>query len=334
MSTTDRQPDLFDFGGVPLHPRVALDITVPEPLRPHLRIGTCSWKYDSWKGLLYDEGKTYRADDYLGDYARHLDSVEIDQWFWSLFPAGVSLPAEDTVQQYAASVPDDFLFTIKAPNALTLTHHYGRQPKEHAGFANRPNEHFLDLDLLSRFLDRLAPMGGKLGPVVFQFEYLNRKKMPSREEFLEHLDRFLAGAPGGYQYAVEARNPNYLSQEFFDLLGRHGVGYVFLEGYFMPHIGEVWSKYRPTTAEFAVIRLHGSDRSDIEKRTGGKWNRLVDPKPDGLAATAEIVRGNAARKITTFVNVNNHFEGSAPLTIERLLAKIGEDGEERPDSLR
>lgn len=317
----ERQPNLFDLDdGQPSGP--GLNLTVPESLRPYLRIGTCSWKYDSWKGLLYDEGKSYRPDDYLADYAKHLDTVEVDQWFWSLFPTGVTLPSAETVKPYADSVPDDFRFTVKAPNAITLTHYYGRQPKQHSEFANRPNEHFLDLDLLNRFLERLSPMAGKLGPILFQFEYLNKKKMPSLSAFLEHLDRFFAGAPGGLQYAVETRNPNYLSPEFFDLLAKHGVGYVFLEGYFMPHIGEVWDKFQLATADFAVIRLHGSDRSDIEKRTGEKWNHVVDPKPDGLAAAAKIVRANAARKVTTFVNVNNHFEGSAPLTIERLVAEL------------
>jgi hypothetical protein len=39
-----------------------------------LRIGTCSWKYDSWKGLVYDEERDYRAYDYLGDYALHFNT--------------------------------------------------------------------------------------------------------------------------------------------------------------------------------------------------------------------------------------------------------------------
>ena len=43
-----------------------------------VKIGTCSWKYPSWKGILYSErvGKNY-----LSEYARHYDTVEIDQWF-------------------------------------------------------------------------------------------------------------------------------------------------------------------------------------------------------------------------------------------------------------
>jgi uncharacterized protein YecE (DUF72 family) len=323
--TTDSQPDLFGSSQT-AGPGDGLNLTIPEPLRPFLRLGTCSWKYDSWKGLLYDAGKTYRADNYLADYAKHLTTVEIDQWFWSLFPTGVTLPATDTVKQYAESVPDDFRFTVKAPNAITLTHYYAKQPKSAAEFANRPNDQFLDLDLLSRFLERLSPLGSKLGPIMFQFEYLNKTKMPSLAAFLERLDRFLAGAPKGFQYAIEMRNPNWLSPALFDLLARHGAGFVFLEGYYMPHIGEVWNKLHPATADFAVIRLHGPDRSKIEEMSGEKWDRVLDPHPEGLTAAATIVRANAARKAVTFVNANNHFEGSAPRSIGRLLEVLAREG--------
>jgi hypothetical protein len=58
---------------------------------------------------------------------------------------------------------------------------------------------------------------------------------------------------------------------------------------------------------------------EIETTTGGLWNRIVSPKPKGLKAAAQIVRANRKRTMTTFVNINNHFEGSAPVTVERFL---------------
>jgi uncharacterized protein YecE (DUF72 family) len=289
---------------------------------PLLRIGTCSWKYDSWKGLVYDPDRTYRADDYLADYARRYSTVEIDQWFWSLFPTGVRLPDPAVARRYAESVPDDFVFTVKAPNALTLTHHYARQPKGAEEFANRPNAEFLSHALLDQVLERLRPLGEKLGSLMFQFEYLNRQKMPSREAFLEHLDAFFAGAPRGIPYAIETRNPNYLGAPFFRLLERHRVGFVYLEGYYMPPIREVFERFRPAVADPCVIRLHGPDRKGIEEQAGGTWNRIVSPQPESLAAAAEIYLANRERSIRTFVNVNNHFEGSAPLTILRFLERF------------
>lgn len=292
---------------------------IPEDLRPFLRIGTCSWKFDTWKGLFYDPSKTYRPDDYLPDYARHLDTVEIDQWFWSLFPGGIRLPDIGTVKTYAESVPDDFIFTIKAPNSLTLTHFYAKQTRKYAEYAGKANKYFLDNELLERFLERLTLMENKLGPIMFQFEYLNKKKMPSKEIFLSRFHEFMERAPKGYQYAVEIRNPNYFSPILFKFLKEHHIGFVYLEGYYMPHIGEVFAKFEPATADFCIIRLHGGDRMEIEEATGELWNRVISPKPKGLEAAARIVRANRKRNILTFVNLNNHFEGSAPLTAQRFI---------------
>ena len=298
------------------------ELKMPEKYRPYLRIGTCSWKYDSWKGLVYDAEKQYGPYDYLTDYARFFNTVEIDQWFWSLFPQEAKLPDSQMVRIYADSVPDDFLFTVKAPNSITLTHYYAKQPPALKGYANRQNPHFLDVGLLNRFLETLEPMRDKLGPIMFQFEYLNKKKMPSKKVFLERLDEFFEQAPKGFDYAVETRNPNYLAEDFFDFLRARGLGFVMLEGYYMPPIAEVAAENDVQTAKFAIVRLHGPDRRGIEARTGGLWSEVVDPKDEGLKAAASIIAQNAREGIRTVVNVNNHYEGSAPLTIQRLLRLI------------
>jgi uncharacterized protein YecE (DUF72 family) len=309
-----------------------LNLEIPPECRGHLRLGTCSWKYESWKGLVYPADAKYSPDDCLRDYARLFNTVEVDQWFWSLFPAGVRLPDAAVVRRYAESVPADFVFSVKAPNAITLTHFYARQPKAQERFANQPNPHFLSRDMLQRFLDSLAPMGAKLGPIMFQFKYLNKTKMPSKEAFFDKLHEFFTRAPQGFCYAIECRNPNYLSPEFFDYLRRDGLGYVFLEGYFMPPMADVYRKWDTRNDAATIIRLHGPDRPGIEERTGAAWNRIVDPKPQSLAAAAEIVRANVPLGRRTFVNVNNHFEGSAPLTIERFL-KLLTEGEPPPFEL-
>ncbi|MHB8056136.1 MAG: DUF72 domain-containing protein [Candidatus Aminicenantales bacterium] len=297
-----------------------------EKWRSAVKVGTCSWKYDSWKGLVYESGKSYRPRDYLADYGQQFDTVEVDQWFWSLFPGTVRLPDPRDVRLYAESVPADFVFTIKAPNALTLTHFYVKGGPADPASAGAPNPRFLDSALLDQFLDRLSPLGKKTGPIMFQFEYLNRKKMPSKEAFFEAFGPFIQKAPRGFSYAVETRNPNYLSEAFFNFLREHKLGFVYLDGYYMPPIGSVFKTYRPLPADFAVIRLHGGDRAEIEKDTGEVWNAVVAPKPEGLAAAAAHTPENHPRKIKTDVNVNNHYEGSAPLSVGRFL-EIFEAGE-------
>ena len=298
------------------------ELKIPRKFKSHLKVGTCSWKYDSWAGLIYQKGIKYTADAYLPDYARFFNTVEIDQWFWSLFPGSVRMPDEKTVYTYTESVPDDFIFTVKAPNSITLTHFYKRQPKNYAEYADKPNKHFLDPKLLHVFLKKLEPMGDKLGPVMFQFEYLNKKKMSSKEEFFDRLHDFFQDAPTGYQYAIETRNKNYLSDEFFEFLRDHELGFVYLDGYYMPPISWVHENFDTKTTDYSIIRLHGGDRAGIEKITGSVWDKIVDPKDKGLQTAARIVSENKMNKVSTYVNVNNHYEGSAPVTIQRLLEFI------------
>ena len=84
-----------------------------------LHIGTCSWKYDSWRGLIYSADKQI---NYLEEYSRHYRTVEVDQWFWSLFGEDTAvLPKATVVSEYGSSVPDDFVFCAKVPNSITLT---------------------------------------------------------------------------------------------------------------------------------------------------------------------------------------------------------------------
>ncbi|NCQ18461.1 MAG: DUF72 domain-containing protein [Ignavibacteria bacterium] len=93
------------------------------------RIGTCSWKYDSWKGIIYS---AKAEQNYLDEYSKHFNTVEIDQWFWSLLSEKrIILPKETDVKLYADSVPDDFKFTIKIPNSITLLTFIGRIMPNH-----------------------------------------------------------------------------------------------------------------------------------------------------------------------------------------------------------
>lgn len=105
--------------------------------QPPPRFGTCSWKYDSWRGLVYSDAPKL---DYLSEYAQHFDCVEVDQWFWSLFgPDQLRLPSPALAAEYAAAVPKSFRFAVKLPNALTLTHYYAKTKTEPL----MPNPHFL-----------------------------------------------------------------------------------------------------------------------------------------------------------------------------------------------
>lgn len=285
-------------------------------MRLKSNIGTCSWKYDSWKGLLYTSKKPM---NYLQEYSRHYNTVEVDQWFWSLFPGdNVVLPKPEVAREYAASVPQDFIFCVKVPNSITLTHHYQR------GKAGplQPNPYFLTVDLFHRFLDNLEPLHPNLGPVIFQFEYLNKQKMSGVGEFFDRFGEFVEQLPTDFSYFVELRNPSWLNIRYFDFLAGKGLYHVFLQGYYMPSIFDLYGKHLEQLQSKAVIRLHGSDRKGVEEKAGKDWSQILEPKDQEIKVLARMMANMCTRSIEPFVYVNNHFEGCAPLTIRRLRRAI------------
>lgn len=278
----------------------------------HVRIGTCSWKFPSWAGLVYS-----RTGDinYLSEYARVYDTVEIDQWFWSLFDGSAPvLPRAETVQDYVASVGPEFRFTVKAPNSITLTHYYNKGPRGPL----KENPHFLSDELWEAFIASLAPMLPQVSMIMLQFEYLNRMKMRSLPDFLSRLQPFLARHRDRCPIGVEIRNPNYLRDEFFTALDAAGVSPVLVHGYYMPPVWETYSAQRERISRHCVLRLLGPDRKGIEEETGKRWDSVVQPREDEFEAIGGVIRDLLGRGIDATLNVNNHYEGSAPRTISRI----------------
>ena len=283
-----------------------------------LCIGTCSWKYPSWAGLVYSEPK---GINYLLEYARQYSTVEIDQWFWSLMGDGrILLPKSKDVEEYAAAVPDDFRFTVKAPNSITLTHPYGQR----AGSPPAANPSFLSEEIMRDFCQRLEPIREKLGMVFFQFEYLNRQKMTSQQQFQQLVQKYRSRLPEGIAYGLEIRNSSWLNTDFFEFLLDAKLSPVLLQGYWMPPLTEVYEKHRARILKHPVVvmRLMGADRQGIEKEAEGSWDKILWSKEEEINAITGIIRDILAAGVDLYVNINNHYEGSAPRSIARLLDKL------------
>ena len=279
-----------------------------------LHIGTCSWKYPSWEGLVYDSKK---PENFLQEYARKYESVEIDQWFWSLFGIDkVVLPKTEVVQEYIDSVPSNFRFVIKAPNSLSLTHLY----KSQTSGALVENPHFLSPDLYQTFLNSMGPMQYQIGAINLQFEYLNKVKIPSPQLFLDQFVNFIKNIDTTIPLCIEIRNPNFLNSNYFQTLTQHSIGHTFCQGYYMPDILAVYDDFSQHLQGTSIIRLLGPDRQGIEKTTGKSWDKVVAPKDSEIPGIARLVRKMVDQAgMDIYLNVNNHYEGSAPVTIEKLL---------------
>jgi len=77
-------------------------------------IGTSGWSYDQWQGILYPE-RTPSAKR-LAYYVQRFTTVEANNTFYYW-------PRDSTFEEWCDQLPDDVVFTVKAPRALTHYSH-------------------------------------------------------------------------------------------------------------------------------------------------------------------------------------------------------------------
>lgn len=186
-------------------------------MRRSIFIGTSGWHYQHWKGPFYPEGMQPR--DFLSFYAEHFRTVEINNSFYKL-------PSLETMEAWRDTVPEDFVFAVKANRFIT-----------HMKKLRDPEQPLRNL------YDRIKGLGEKRGPILFQ--------LPPRWHFNpERLAHFLSCLAPDYRYAFEFRDPSWYDPRALELLERHGAAFCIydLAGHESPI---------QVTAPFVYLRLHG-----------------------------------------------------------------------------
>ncbi|MBO9542554.1 DUF72 domain-containing protein [bacterium] len=223
------------------------------------RIGTSGWAYPHWRGPFYPRELAPGA--WLDYYARHFDTVEINRSFYRL-------PTPEAAAAWAAAVPEDFCFAVKASRYLT----HLKKLKDPA-------------PALSRLFAAIAPLGDKLGPVLYQ--------LPPRWRFdAERLAGFLGALPQGLA-AVEFRDPSWYRPEAYRLLADHGVALCASS---FPGLPMVWE----ATGGIGYVRLHGTAVPYGDRYT-----------PNALGVIAQRVRNLLRRGLDVYVYFDNDAEAFA-----------------------
>jgi uncharacterized protein YecE (DUF72 family) len=256
--------------------------------QPPIRIGTSAFTAAGWEGGFYPQGLPAREQ--LSYYARHFDTVEVDSTFYRV-------PSLSTVQNWDARTPRGFIFAAKAPQIATH------------------EKVLIDCDDdLMEFLKVMSVLGEKLGPLLFQFPYFNKKAFAGVTDFLARLIPFLKKLPTGYKFAVEIRNKNWLAPQFADALRSRGVALTLIDQAWMPRPAQWFEKFDPITADFTYVRWLG-DRKGIERQTK-TWNKVIVDRQRELSEWVEALEKVASLRIPIYAYANNHYAGFGPATVE------------------
>jgi len=292
----------------------ALGRELPESVR----LGTSSWAFPGWAGIVYDRpvSETLLAREGLGAYARHpcLRAVGIDRTFYA------PLPAFDFAR-YAAQVPAQFRFVVKAPGLVTDAFLRAEQGRPQA-----PNQRFLDARFAVEHFVRPAVegLGDKCGPLLLQFPPLSRDGTQWPVRFAARLAGFLAALPKGPLYAVEVRDSELLASSLAGALNATGARYCFSVHPRMPALAEQARRLADLAAGPLVARwnLRAGLEYEAAKARYAPFDRLVDDDPATRDALARLAAGTVRAGHPVFVTANNKAEGSAPLTAFKLAGAI------------
>lgn len=282
-----------------------------------LRLGTSSWSFPGWAGIVYDREapQTVLARHGLAAYARHplLRTVGVDRTFYRPLPA-------TELRTWAEVVPDDFRFLVKADRLLT-------SPVDpDAGAVRGPNPRFLDPawaidEVVGPVVEGLGP---KAGPLLFQFPPLAPNLVGGPAAFAERLHRFLDALPPGLTYAVELRTPALLTHRYASVLESTGAAHCYTVHPAMSTLHEQLRAVRHYEQPVLVVRwmLHAGMRYEDARDRYEPFDRIVDEDAASLEAIAVAALDALIAERSAFVVINNKAEGSAPLSALRLAARV------------
>lgn len=279
-----------------------------------IRIGISGWTYKPWRGVFYPAD--LRQKDELAYASRQFSTIEINGTHYRL-------QTPQAFRRWRDATPEDFVFSVKSSRYIT---HLRRLRDVQVPLAN-----FLGSGLLA--------LEEKLGPILWQFPPRFRFEAHLMEDFLallpkdtesaahiaaSHDDRIAGRAlietkrNRPLRHCVEIRHESFLTAEFFEMLRRHRVAFVFAD------TAGKWPYAEDLTTDFVYVRLHGAEElyvSGYSDRELNHWAERLElwlkgEQPDD----ARLVTPHRKRKIReAYVYFDNDAKVKAPANALRLM---------------
>ncbi len=309
---------------IPAAQWTALGAQLDAAFNGRLYLGTSSWSFTGWRGLVWDEADHSESElsrHGLAAYARHplLRTVSLDRTFYRAVDA-------TTFAQLARQTPEHFRFVVKVPSEITDA--VVRAADSGAPLIDNPQ--FLDPQRALALAVRPAVegLGAKLGALVFQISPLPAawlRNANALHERLAPLWRVVVPAmPASALTALELRDSRMLTPRLTRQLAEHGVNYCIGLHDRMP------SAARQAVAAQAAGRgdlicrwnLHQGLRYNQAKAQWAPFDKLQAPDFETREALAQAVVATLAEGYRAFVTINNKAEGSAPLSVIELAKSI------------
>ena len=253
-------------------------------------IGCQSWGYDDWvtkadgPPVFYPRGT--KQADMLEQYARLLDTVEVDSTAYGTPPAS-------TFEGWLEKSSEGFRFSLKVPRLIT--HEFSLDERS--------------FPVMLEFCERARLLGERLGTVLIQLPAAFESNKPNGQRLRE----FLPVLPKDLRFAVEFREPGWFVHWTFEELNEANVALAMVEG---PWVDRevMFRSFGHLKTGHAYVRVMG-------ERDLVKFDRVYRNRDEELEKWAECLPKLQADEV--FIYTDNHFEGHAPATANKLKKLLG-----------
>ncbi len=280
-----------------------------------IRLGTSSWSFPGWRGLVWGRETTESAlaRDGLRAYAVHplFRTVGLDKTFYRPAP-------REEFARLRAQVPADFRFLVKAHEAITnRVQDARRMPAPRA---------WLDCGYaIEQVIDpATAGLQECAGPILFQFPPMEIRAVAAAEGFIRELGRFVAALPLGPLYTLEVRDRILMRPSWAAMLRDTGATHCYNAHPSQPSVDEQSRIVDPANQRSIVARwmLHSTMSYGDAVGRYEPFDKIVDPDPQQRDQFAQLCNLAAQADKHAFVIINNKAEGSAPRSVELLARAI------------
>lgn len=280
-------------------------------------LGTCSWKYRGWEGMIYQGGYASEAQfqrSSLREYTGAFPTVGVDFTYYAW-------PMRDMMAYLVESTPENFRLCPKVTKRITLST-FPNLPA-YGKWAGQPNPDYLNAELFQQqFLEPISVLKDRMGIVLFEFS-------GPEENELAALEKFFRAVPRDFPYAVEIRNPALVNKEFYSLLRSLEVAPVFSHWTRMPAIQQQWETYLAAggasdKGPIVVLSLVKPGRTFEEAvRLFQPYREMKDIYPPARQELGQIADFALQKGRKAYILVSNRLEGSAPFTIGAVAEQVG-----------
>jgi uncharacterized protein YecE (DUF72 family) len=297
-----------------------------------IHLGTSSWSFPGWSGLVWKGQPTEDelARGGLRAYAQQplLRTASVDRSYYGPLRAADIASYAAQLEEAAALAPSlpPFRLVSKVWEEIT-TAVFPTHPR-YGARAGQPNPTFLDAGrFLGEVLEPYRAFARHFGPFVFELTPMPHGAMDDRV-LADRVDAFLSALPDAFPWAFELRNQELMTPRWHDVLRDHRAAHVFTYWTAMPSLRAQLASHGKITSPFVIARLMLPPfmRYAEKKAEYAPFNRLVAPQSDMRDDVIAILRAAQEADVSdAFILANNKAEGSAPLTIRELAIRASRE---------